>query len=80
MIREIIKPTTQNYNIHIPKEYINTEVEILILPFASENNIKTKQVKKEFNPEEFYNVSNVSKDEIDDYLNSTKKEWVLYEK
>ena len=34
MLREIIKPTSENYNIHIPKEYINTEVEILVLPFT----------------------------------------------
>ena len=34
MIREIITPKSQEYTVHIPKEYINTEVEILILPFV----------------------------------------------
>ncbi len=34
MIREIIRPTSNNYNIHIPEEYINKEVEILVLPFS----------------------------------------------
>lgn len=33
MVREIIKPTSENYVLHIPKEYINQEIEILILPF-----------------------------------------------
>lgn len=34
MIREIIRPTTNSYNIIIPDEYINKEVEILVLPFS----------------------------------------------
>ena len=34
MLRQIIKPTSEFYNIHIPKEYINQEVEILVLPFS----------------------------------------------
>ncbi|MEA1911207.1 MAG: hypothetical protein U9N32_05965 [Spirochaetota bacterium] len=48
MIREIIRPSTNNYNIHIPEEYINQEIEILILPFSRneidhlpEQNLKT---------------------------------------
>jgi putative transposon-encoded protein len=34
MVREIIKPVSEIYNLHIPKEYINKRVEILILPFS----------------------------------------------
>jgi len=34
MLREIIKPVTDFYSVHIPKEYINQEVEILVLPFS----------------------------------------------
>lgn len=34
MVREIIKPISEIYNLHIPKEYINKRVEILILPFT----------------------------------------------
>ena len=37
MIREIIRPTTNSYNIFIPEEYINKEVEILVLPFSLSN-------------------------------------------
>lgn len=36
MIREIIKPTSENYNLVIPKEYLNQEIEILVLPFSIE--------------------------------------------
>lgn len=38
MVREIIKPTSESYVLHIPKEYINQEVEILILPFSYKPN------------------------------------------
>lgn len=37
MIREIIRPSSSNYSIHIPEEYINQEIEILILPFSHSN-------------------------------------------
>ena len=39
----IIKPESDSYNIEIPKEYINTEVEILVLPFTYNKTIITKQ-------------------------------------
>ncbi|GAB6088586.1 hypothetical protein [Spirochaeta dissipatitropha] len=38
MIREIIKPQEEIYKLHIPKEYLNTEIEILILPFSYPDN------------------------------------------
>lgn len=48
MIREIIRPTTNSYNITIPEEYINKEIEILVLPFSlnhkekkSDHNLKS---------------------------------------
>ena len=34
MYREIIRPTDENYMIKIPKEYLDQEVEILVLPFT----------------------------------------------
>jgi hypothetical protein len=36
MIREIIKPTKRDYTIHIPDEYLNRTVEILILPISDD--------------------------------------------
>lgn len=44
MLREIIKPQSENYNLRIPKEYINQEVEILVLPL-SEIKCNEKQQK-----------------------------------
>ena len=35
MLREIIRPTSEFYKIQIPKEYLNCEVEILVLPFSN---------------------------------------------
>ena len=43
MLREIVRPTTESYNIHIPKEYINTEVEILVLPFTHYDKLGKKE-------------------------------------
>jgi uncharacterized membrane protein len=40
MLREIITPQTQDYMVKIPAEYLNTKVEILVLPF-SENEISS---------------------------------------
>lgn len=38
MLREIITPQEQDYLLHIPKEYLNTKVEILVLPFVEKEN------------------------------------------
>lgn len=50
MLRQIIKPTSEHYDLHIPKEYINHEVEILVqpllYPFDKENKSNNKQEKK----------------------------------
>ena len=32
MLREIVIPHSENYNVKIPPEYIDREVEILVLP------------------------------------------------
>jgi len=39
MIREIIRPQTQSYTINIPAEYLNREVEILVLPVGPERKV-----------------------------------------
>lgn len=57
MLREIVRPTSEIYHIHIPKEYINAEVEILVLPFSHdyENNSQA-------NNELFSKTSGILKD------------------
>ena len=58
MLRQIIKPTSEFYNIHIPKEYINHEIEIMVLPlFMLEKSNNTQVAKKDFNPQEFYSAT-----------------------
>ncbi|MBF0407250.1 MAG: hypothetical protein HQM10_07845 [Candidatus Riflebacteria bacterium] len=34
MLREIIRPQSEIYSLRIPKEYLNQDVEILVLPFS----------------------------------------------
>jgi hypothetical protein len=46
MLREIIRPTSEFYNIHIPKEYINHDVEILVLPFSYQQNRFEEVIEK----------------------------------
>ncbi|MBB5022917.1 hypothetical protein [Desulfurispira natronophila] len=33
MLREIIEPKVEEYNLRIPREYLNRKVEILVLPY-----------------------------------------------
>ncbi|MEA3554762.1 MAG: hypothetical protein U9R39_10250 [Campylobacterota bacterium] len=69
MLREIIRPTTENYSIHIPKEYINTEVEILVLPF---NSFKNKIKSKEYN--EIQAFSNHSANTVEEWKDNSEDE------
>ncbi len=47
MLREIITPQSDEYIIHIPKEYINTKVEILVLPFDYAKAKEDRKTKKD---------------------------------
>jgi len=44
MLREIIKVKSSDYTIHIPEEYIDREVEILIRPY-SKNTVNEEEAK-----------------------------------
>ena len=64
MVRKIIKPQSEEYTIHIPKEYINTQVEILVLPLSSMNDSElTNEQKKELNQrmDSFHNDRNIGR-------------------
>ena len=61
MLRMIIKPDSNSYNIEIPKEYINTEVEILVLPFTYDKTIMVKQNDRSI----FKKTSGILKNNID---------------
>ena len=48
MVRKIIKPQSEEYILHIPKEYIDTQVEILVLPLSEINDMElTQEQQKE---------------------------------
>jgi hypothetical protein len=72
MLRQIIKPISEHYDLHIPKEYLNHEVEILVLPFESIN-------KDKLNPEdnEIKAFSNHSANTIDEWLDDSEDDvWI----
>jgi hypothetical protein len=76
MLREIVKPTSEFYNVHIPKEYINRKVEIVVLPlFDLVETADTQKAKKDFDPKQFYGAAGSSKSDIDDFLLNSKSEW-----
>lgn len=47
MIREIVRPTSTEYIVHIPEEYINKEVEILVLPIDTEGVVVERKATEE---------------------------------
>ncbi|CAA6825861.1 MAG: Unknown protein [uncultured Sulfurovum sp.] len=64
MYREIIRVTNENHMIKIPKEYLDQEVEILVLPFSYVDVEK----KRKFNIE---NITPIMKLQV----NSMKQTW-----
>lgn len=44
MLKEIIHPKTQEYLLHIPKEYLNTEIEVLLIPLKEMHSISNNRV------------------------------------
>lgn len=75
MFREIIKPTNEYYSLHIPKEYLNKDIEIIVLPLFDLKESKEKSTPKIFNPKEFYGLASSSKEALDKYLTASKNEW-----
>jgi len=51
MLREIITPQTQDYTVKIPLEYLNTKVEILVLPL-DELEIESIPSRKKYTKQE----------------------------
>lgn len=73
MLREIIKPSSEHYDLHIPKEYIGKDIEVIVLPLFDLD--KKYDKPKTFNPSEFYGAMTASRKSIDDYLQDSRKEW-----
>ena len=47
MLREIIIPQSESYNINIPKEYINQKVEILVFPLTTPSENVQKKAEQD---------------------------------
>lgn len=76
MIREILKPNSEFYNLHIPKEYIGKDIEVIVLPlFNLDKSTQIKEQKKQFDPKEFYALTTTSKSDIDEYLAQNNSDW-----
>ena len=72
MLREIITPQSDEYIVHIPKEYINTKIEILVLPFTYPK--EDKKIKKDI----FSKTAGIlSSEDIDpiEWQNEMRGEW-----
>ncbi|WP_044408368.1 hypothetical protein [Thiomicrospira microaerophila] len=75
MLREIIRPENDYYNLHIPAEYVGKDVEVIVLPLF--DLVKTTQVEeqKTFDPMAFFGAASESKMSVDSYLSQTRSEW-----
>ncbi|RQD65508.1 MAG: hypothetical protein D5R98_02830 [Desulfonatronovibrio sp. MSAO_Bac4] len=77
-IREIIKPESETYTIHIPKNYLHREVEVILLPvFSSSQKHVPAQRERDFEPALYHGASSATKDEVDKYLQTSRDEWQL---
>ena len=80
MIREIITVKDTNYEIHIPEEYINKEVEILVLPYEKSDLSNKKQNAKQIGIA-FSNYNIRSFDEIDnpvEWQNKIREDRIVF--
>jgi len=75
MLREIIRPDNEFYNLHIPKEYLGKDIEVIVLPLFYL--VKTMPVveQKSFDPMAFFGAASASKESVDAYLAQTRSEW-----
>jgi len=75
MIRKIIQVTSDEYVLHIPMEYINKEIEILILPFE---NVSRTQYQDDFISDKIKKTAGILKKRNIDPLkwqNEIRSEW-----
>jgi hypothetical protein len=68
-VRAIVESSSLENVVEIPREFKNRKVEILILP------LQEKKKKKEFNPEDFEGVLDLTPGEIESELREMRDEW-----
>ena len=70
MIREIVKPKNQDFVIHLPDEYLNQELEILVFP------INTKKEKNSSITNNLSGILKNSKIDEEDYKKHLEKKYL----
>jgi hypothetical protein len=68
MLREIITQQSDQYTVQIPKEYINTKVEILVLPFSMQNEIQKNDNSALDELEKIINTKSKNSIKIDEHI------------
>jgi hypothetical protein len=68
-VRAIVESSSLENVVEIPREFKNRKVEILILP------LQEKKKKKEFNPEDFEGILDLTPEEIESELRAMRDEW-----
>ena len=68
-LRAIVESSSMENVVEIPREFKNRKVEILILP------LQEKKKKKEFNPDDFEGVLDLTPEEIGSELREMRDEW-----
>ena len=70
-VRAIVDSNRLEEVIHIPGEFRNQKVEVLILPLLEER----KKKKKLFNPDDFEGILNIDAENIEREIKSMRDEW-----
>ena len=65
MVREIIEPNSTKFILNLPKEYVNTKLEIIIVPIEKEIDNDENEIKE---------FSNYSANTIEEWLDESEDE------
>lgn len=56
MIREVIRPTKNDFHIYIPTEYLNKDVEFIMFPLDEQEHIQKAEIVKEKSLRGVFNI------------------------
>jgi len=56
MIREVIRPTKNDFHIYIPTEYLNKDVEFIMFPLDEQEHIQKAKIVKEKSLRGVFNI------------------------
>jgi hypothetical protein len=78
MIREIIRPKSNNFTIQIPNEYIGREVEFVMFPVNSSTTTQTQHIPTQSNTitETLFGILKDAKIDQSDYKDYLEKKYL----